>query len=417
MSKSLLSLFNLALRGTNLASKFILIIFLAKWLSADDLGLYGLFSATIYFVVYLIGLDFYVYSNRELLKNPDSDRNAIIQSHLQLIAIVYMIILPLLSGIFLQKMLPVTLLIPFYALIILEHLNQEVMRFFITMGRPILANALFFIRSGGWSFFIILMYFIQGAIGLKQILSIWCWAEFICFLLSITFLSRQDVYFHHITKIDYNWIIKGLKICLPFLLGTLAIKAIFTGDRYILEIFSNNNALAAYVFYASIAAATLSFMDAAVFSFDYPLLVKSINAKNNNYKLLIKQMYIKTAAYLSVIFIFSIPIIQFLIDLIGKPYLHSYIHYFYYLMIIQVIYCISTVPHYVLYALGNDKAIIISHLVALLIFLLFSFLFISKIKDNMGLFLALFAAFSFIFTYKYIKSKKALVQYEYSHSC
>ncbi|MFX4789973.1 hypothetical protein ABTB87_22095 [Acinetobacter baumannii] len=69
MKKHLLSIFNLAVRGLNLASKFILIVFLAKFLTVAELGLYGLIAATINFAMYFIGLDFYVYSNRELLKS------------------------------------------------------------------------------------------------------------------------------------------------------------------------------------------------------------------------------------------------------------------------------------------------------------------------------------------------------------
>ena len=57
-TRSLARLFNMALRGLTLASKFLLIFFLARFLEPAELGLYGLVVATIGYALYLLGLDF-----------------------------------------------------------------------------------------------------------------------------------------------------------------------------------------------------------------------------------------------------------------------------------------------------------------------------------------------------------------------
>lgn len=59
---------NIAIRGSTLASKFLLIFFLARFLEPSELGVYGLFAATIGYSLYLLGFDFYTYTTRELLK-------------------------------------------------------------------------------------------------------------------------------------------------------------------------------------------------------------------------------------------------------------------------------------------------------------------------------------------------------------
>ncbi len=55
------SLYSLALRVLLLASKFILMIGMARYLSPEDLGIYGLLSVSIALALYLLGMDFYVY--------------------------------------------------------------------------------------------------------------------------------------------------------------------------------------------------------------------------------------------------------------------------------------------------------------------------------------------------------------------
>ena len=65
---SLIRLINVALRGTTLASKFLLIFFLAKFLEPKQLGLYGLLTVTIGYALYLLGFDFYTFTTREIIK-------------------------------------------------------------------------------------------------------------------------------------------------------------------------------------------------------------------------------------------------------------------------------------------------------------------------------------------------------------
>ncbi|OLV41711.1 hypothetical protein BS571_02055, partial [Acinetobacter baumannii] len=396
MKKHFLSIFNLAVRGLNLASKFILIVFLAKFLTVAELGLYGLIAATINFAMYFIGLDFYVYSNRELLKSSDIQRNTIVSSHAQLLCFAYLFALPTLSIIFFKDFLSLEYLIPFYGLIILEHLNQEFTRLLIVLKKPISSNLLLFVRSGGWSFIIIFLHFLHVHLTLMDVLNIWIVAEILCFLLSIILLYREQVRLYLFQQVNWSWIWKGLKICLPFMLGTLAVRAIFTGDRYILEYFYDANILAAYVFFASLAAATMSFMDAAVFSFDYPELVRSINTRDNKHRELIKKLYKKVAFLLILINLSAYVFIDLLLRLIGKDIFNSYLNYFYLLMLVQVLYAFSMIPHYILYALDADKPIIGTQISSLVIFLLFCFSLIGLLQEDYGIFVALLASFSFL---------------------
>jgi hypothetical protein len=60
-------IFNLLIRGISTLSKFALVMSMAKFLTLEEVGTYGLLAATISLSVILIGGEFYTYSQREML--------------------------------------------------------------------------------------------------------------------------------------------------------------------------------------------------------------------------------------------------------------------------------------------------------------------------------------------------------------
>ena len=119
---------NIALRGITLASKFLLIFFLAKFLEPAELGLYGLLTVTIGYALYLLGFDFYTFTTREILKRERHEWGGLLKDQGALSLVLYVIVLPLLSLIFLEGLLPWSVAGWFFILLVLEHLTQELGR-------------------------------------------------------------------------------------------------------------------------------------------------------------------------------------------------------------------------------------------------------------------------------------------------
>ena len=87
---------NLALRGITLGSKFLLSIYLVKFLSLEANGEYGIFVATISMLTYVLGLDFYSFNNREILQENSLESGKKIKNQFFLFTLVYLLVLPLL---------------------------------------------------------------------------------------------------------------------------------------------------------------------------------------------------------------------------------------------------------------------------------------------------------------------------------
>jgi len=94
---------NITLRSASLLGKFTLIFFLVKYLKPEDVGLYGLIAATITYGLYPLGLEFYLYNIREIIKSDDSQKSGLIKNQIALYLFTYTFILPLFLFIFLQN--------------------------------------------------------------------------------------------------------------------------------------------------------------------------------------------------------------------------------------------------------------------------------------------------------------------------
>ncbi len=87
-------LVNVGLRSATLASRFLFIFFLAKFLTPAEVGYYGIFTATVGYALYFVGLDFYVYTTREILKAEEAQRGTILTAHVLLSVSLYIIFVP-----------------------------------------------------------------------------------------------------------------------------------------------------------------------------------------------------------------------------------------------------------------------------------------------------------------------------------
>ena len=91
---------NIGLRGITLASKFALLLVLAKYLEPSDVGLYGLIVVTVAYSMYPLGFEFYTYSTREVIKAENAIKGRYLKSQMTLHALLYVLVLPIFILIF-----------------------------------------------------------------------------------------------------------------------------------------------------------------------------------------------------------------------------------------------------------------------------------------------------------------------------
>ena len=112
------SILNLGLRGLSMLAKFLLVIYIGKYLSVEELGEYGLFITTITIAIYFLGLDFYTYNTREILAKEKVERLPLIRDQFVFHLIVYTIVLPTLLTIFAFDIIKKDYIVFFYFILL-----------------------------------------------------------------------------------------------------------------------------------------------------------------------------------------------------------------------------------------------------------------------------------------------------------
>ncbi len=369
-------LINIALRGMTLASKFLLIFFLARFLEPAELGLYGLVTATIGYALYLLGFDFYTFTTREILKRGRHEWGGLLKNQAALSILTYAIFLPLLVLIFAQGLLPWSVAGWFFALLVLEHITQELGRLLIAISDQLIASAVLFLRSGIWAVGVAgLMYVEPESRSLSVVLGAWTLGGLLALCLGVWRLTQLRILGWH-KQIDWGWIAKGIKIAIPFLLATLAIRGVFTLDRYWFQALANTEVLGAYVLFMGFCTALMSFLDAGVFAFAYPGLISAYNNEDASaFRLGMHRMLVQTLALSLAFVVVAVFLIGPLLLWLNRPVYSEHQSLFYWLLLTMVLYALGMVPHFGLYAQGKDRPIIYSHIVSLLVFILATWVF------------------------------------------
>jgi O-antigen/teichoic acid export membrane protein len=355
---------NLLIRGATLASRFILVIFIAKFLSAEELGIYSLFAASISYALFFVGMDFYTFSSREILSVDKSNWFGIVKNQFSFYFAFYILSFPLTYLLFYFGFLSQEYIVWFYLILVAEHLSQESMRLLVVLDKAFKANLSLFIRSGIWVYIAVVVMFFD--IDLRQvsvILILWLIGSSASVILIIPDLIELRRSAIGSRNIDLGWMWKGVKVAVPLLVGTLALRSLYIVDRYSLSYFSDYSAVGIYSFYSSFANALLAFVDAVVVMQLYPKIVSAVKQSDAVNLRVYKKKFITSVAFLSLVLFITLPVgVYILLKWMNKPEYFSYFSVLAVLMAACVIYCFALLPHYELYARNEDRKIIFSSL-------------------------------------------------------
>lgn len=364
-------LLNLGLHFTNLGTRFLFIFFLAKFLDPASVGYYGIFAATVGYCIYFVGLDFYTYVTREILKVPPEQRGRLLKSQLALTGVLYLFFAPFALAFLSKVSWPNHLLLWFFPILVFEHVNQEISRLLIALSEQLAATLVLFVRQGSWALAAVgLMTLEPETRNLGTVMKLWACAGFIASMFGYWKLRALKLSGWK-QPIDWPWVKNGLAVSAAFLIATLALRGIQTFDRYWLEVLVGIETVAAYVLLLGIASTLLVFLDAGIFSFIYPTLIKLNQEKQYDAaRIKIQSMLYQTLVLSAAFALASWQLLPYFISWIDNPAYSNELHLYPWLLLATALNALSMVPHFALYARGEDNPIIFSHLLGLLSFLL-----------------------------------------------
>lgn len=359
------------LRALTLGSRFLLVFFLAKFLTAEEFGFYGLIVAIIGYAVMAIGLDFYTYSIREVAGAERNRWGAMIKGHMVVALCMYGVVVVCIIAVFYRGGLPWRWMPWVLLLLTFEYVCQEMGRFYPAIREQLFSAALLFLRQAVWVMVLIgLMFYSVEYRDLSYVLIFWGGAGVLAAVVGVyKFRSYGELGWK--SSISREWVVLGVKKSLPFFVSTLAFSAMYTLDRFWMQELAGLEAVAAYVLFLSIGGALLTFIDAGIASYAFPVLVKSFRENNVEvFKDEIRKMMFMT---LGLIIAYTVAVvfgISFLLKWIGNPVYFKYDYMFPVVMLSVVVKALTNVPHLGLYTRRVDGPIIKSHLWSLVVFVI-----------------------------------------------
>lgn len=351
----------MSLRGVSLATRFIFIIYLTRHLPVSDIGVYGIMTATVEFFAYSMGLEFHSFSGRELMICGSMKLPFMIRDQLVFNLLACVLIIPIYFTLSSMEVLGEAQLSWFIPLVFVEYLSQESQRMLISLSCPLLSLLVNFIRSSAWIYpLIVTVWLLQDKLILAWIWQFWFAGVTLSLLIPIIAATRLKWWHIGEVGIDWQWIRRGLRTAFLFFISSVFVRLNSFLDRNILDWLHGPEAVGIYHFFMGIANVLVLLVEAGVVAYHYPKLVIAFRQGNGEQIRSAFKSYFTVAmsATIIVAVLIGVSIYPFLV-IIGRDEYRQQLGVFWWLLGAMILWCLSFIPHYALYAMGKDLALMV----------------------------------------------------------
>lgn len=356
------------LRLAAAGAKFALVLVLARVLTPEDVGVYGLAAAGVTLATYFVGMDYYVVTTRWILTADRVKWPGLVRDHVTLQAGVYVVAVALLGLVFAAGLLPSSIAPWLLPILFFEHLSLEFSRLEIAQRRPLQAHVLLFVRSGSWAILWSgLALVVPASRNLNSVWASWLAAGIASTGMGVAW-NRDIVRTAMDSRFDKDRVIRGLTVAGKYLGATLGYYAMLTVDRYFLEALASTQDVGVYTFYIGMAGGVIMIVQSGVVVALFPDLVAAAGAKDwKQHREVMRRMtrmvVLAVAGATTVAGVAIIPAL-FIID---RPAYEMGLSAYWLLLAGTSLAALSAIPHNVLYSLGHDSEVMIATIAALIV--------------------------------------------------
>lgn len=355
------AIFSSLLRLLSMASKFLLIMFIAKILTERDSGTLNLMTQTIGNGVMLAGLQFFLYANRELSGVDESERGNVIRNQLVFYSRLYIVVLPLFLIVFAIHTLDWHLAGWFYAILISDHASYELQRMLASTHRAVKSNVIHTIRTGLWVYpLIAIMIVSPSAQNLTTIWASWLGASVLSVILAAWWLRGIGIREAFQKSVNWEWIKSGFKTTLQYLpvTGYLVVSTLI--DRFVLENFHGREIVGVYGIFVTVANIVVTFPEAGICTVMGPKIINAYaQEKFDEHRQLLRDFSRKLIAMVAVLSVVAIIALVLALKFYVKKALYiDNVWAFGPILGSCAFVAIGVWPHFALYSRKLDKEIV-----------------------------------------------------------
>jgi O-antigen/teichoic acid export membrane protein len=351
---------NFGLQGLNLASKALLAFLLARCLPVAEVGVFGLMVSTLSLSLVAVGLDFTNFSMREILRHDRAEVPRLLRDQLVLHLLTYLVFGPPLALVFVAGVLPWALLGWFYAVLVLDHLAQELQRLLVILNWPSRATLLLFLRQGAWVYGLIALFLAESDLAaLHTVFATWAAGELAAILLAAYWLRGLNWRGAARRPVDWAWLGRGLGVALPFLVSTLSYTAIGVTDRFTVQHFWGLELTGVYTFYLYVRSAIQSLLEVGVgLAYQPRVLVAFQNGRLDEYRRLMREFKAIALGLGLLMAAAAAVLIGPVVSLTGQPIYGEHLTTFWVVLALPLVALFVNIVQLDLYARHRDRCIV-----------------------------------------------------------
>lgn len=369
-----------AIGGMRLATmmvKFVLTIYIARRMGLADLGLYGLISSVVIVGPILASMGLMGLLARELVTRDLGELTQLLTHYWRTVGALYLVLLlPLAIGVGLYTGQLWICLITL-TIWLLEHLNNDSFAVLISRRRPLLANLLYFLRTGGW-----MIVFMAAGLAVPPawasilLLSLWLVFELIAFASfaiaargwpwrSVSLSARQTV----------RWWQETVRPALKFWASDTGNVMGLYVDRYIITALMGLEYLGVCVLFWSVANAVYNLTETGTLQTRRPLLISAHHkADETAYRRVFRSMSVSSLGSVVTLSLLAGAVFPFALQFINRPLADGFVPLLWVLLLAGVVRVGFNLLTNDLYARRRDVLMVTTNILVLPISALFVFL-------------------------------------------
>lgn len=297
----MLSVISGGLRLASLSLRMVLMLFMAKYLSFADIGVFSLIVGTAALLPGAAGLGLSYFVNREIVGGSATDAHLLARD--RLIVTLLCGTISALGAAALAHTGILNLVVDlrvFGGIIILNMISFDLQLLLIARHRAKLANFLLFLRSSGWiPFFMLLALADPMMRDVDVLLRTWLAGEVAAAAVAVLCLRhvlRRPVLTH---PFDFSWLRQQFPRALPIWISDFSLAMSLNIDRFIISLFIGVEATGIYFFFFSIGSAAFQIVQSAAIQPYMPKMRESFRGHATEAFTIVVDTALKRVAYFS----------------------------------------------------------------------------------------------------------------------
>lgn len=267
------SLSIMGLRGGMLVAKFLLALFIARFMGLEALGIYGLIAgaAAVGQVVMRFGV--FATLSREAVTLPLRDLTHNLRHYALGCIAAYLCLLPLFLAMGLYSG-HFTIAALSFGVIVLEHAMYDVFVLTNNLQRPKLANMLYALQSAVWIYlFIVLAFLFPVLRSLEMVLGFWMTGGIVALAVTGTITRHWPWKAAFGKPLDRAWYAPAMQKSWRLYVGEVITAGTLYLDRYLITFFLSLELVGVYVLFWQVTSAICNLVGAGVLQMFRPRLI------------------------------------------------------------------------------------------------------------------------------------------------